>query len=135
MATKCPNCGAENPDYAFYCGKCSATMKEAEQETQAMEPSSEAVPITQMEPLVRSDIARLLMKIAGVALALFGVIFAVLAVYAMTGGNVTFMINDKVYGSKEGGPIFLVIGIVMFLVGYGLVFLARRVRKVTPVAS
>jgi uncharacterized membrane protein len=132
---KCPNCGAENPDYAFYCGKCSATIREAEQETRAAEPSSETVPITQMEPLVRSSIARLLMKIAGVALAFFGVIFAAIAIYAMSGGNVVFTINDKVYGPKEGGPIFLVIGVVMFLVGYGILFLARRVRRATPVVS
>lgn len=26
---KCPNCGAENPDYAEYCGKCAQWLKDA----------------------------------------------------------------------------------------------------------
>ncbi len=28
---KCPNCGAEEPDYVVYCGKCGGSMKEPEQ--------------------------------------------------------------------------------------------------------
>ena len=24
---KCPSCGTENPDHAFYCGKCAAEMR------------------------------------------------------------------------------------------------------------
>ena len=24
---ECPSCGADNPDYAFYCGKCSASLR------------------------------------------------------------------------------------------------------------
>lgn len=27
MVVKCPSCGAENPDYSFYCGKCAAELK------------------------------------------------------------------------------------------------------------
>jgi hypothetical protein len=27
MEMKCPKCGAENPDYAFFCGKCAADLK------------------------------------------------------------------------------------------------------------
>jgi hypothetical protein len=27
MATKCPNCGTENPDNAFYCGKCANELR------------------------------------------------------------------------------------------------------------
>ncbi len=26
---KCPNCGAENPEYSFYCGRCSAELKDS----------------------------------------------------------------------------------------------------------
>jgi hypothetical protein len=27
MRVKCSSCGSENPDYAFYCGKCAAELK------------------------------------------------------------------------------------------------------------
>jgi hypothetical protein len=30
MAMKCPNCGAENPEYSFYCGTCAGPLKESE---------------------------------------------------------------------------------------------------------
>ena len=30
MTTKCPNCGAENPDYVQYCGTCAAWVRESE---------------------------------------------------------------------------------------------------------
>jgi|GEM_PF-1897407 len=26
---KCPKCGADNPDYAFFCGKCSADLRDS----------------------------------------------------------------------------------------------------------
>ena len=26
---KCPRCGADNPDYSFYCGKCSADLRDS----------------------------------------------------------------------------------------------------------
>jgi len=26
---KCPKCGADNPDYAFFCGKCSSDLRDA----------------------------------------------------------------------------------------------------------
>ena len=26
---KCPNCSADNPDYAFFCGKCSSELRDA----------------------------------------------------------------------------------------------------------
>lgn len=29
MVIKCPNCGAENPDYGFYCGKCAHELPRA----------------------------------------------------------------------------------------------------------
>lgn len=28
VAMKCPNCGSENPDNAFYCGACATQMRE-----------------------------------------------------------------------------------------------------------
>jgi hypothetical protein len=27
LAMKCSNCSAENPDYAFYCGKCATELR------------------------------------------------------------------------------------------------------------
>lgn len=32
---ECPNCGAENPDYAEYCGKCAQWLKEASGSTKS----------------------------------------------------------------------------------------------------
>lgn len=26
MVVKCPNCGAENPDYGYYCGRCAKEL-------------------------------------------------------------------------------------------------------------
>lgn len=26
MVVKCPSCGAENPDYGFYCGRCAKEL-------------------------------------------------------------------------------------------------------------
>ena len=36
---KCPKCGAGNPDYAVYCGSCSALIKEAKRPRYRNEPS------------------------------------------------------------------------------------------------
>jgi len=30
VAMKCPNCGSENPDNAFYCGACATQMREVQ---------------------------------------------------------------------------------------------------------
>ena len=49
---KCPNCGAEEPDYAVYCGKCAESMKESGQSTGSPEKSEKNESLTQMAPLI-----------------------------------------------------------------------------------
>ncbi len=39
---RCSNCGAENPDYAAFCGKCSADLSSSAPETSSREPTKAA---------------------------------------------------------------------------------------------
>ncbi len=49
MARYCPECGAENPDYSFYCSKCAASLR-IEQERVARERTRLPVPPPRDEP-------------------------------------------------------------------------------------
>ena len=121
IGMKCPNCGAENPDYAVFCGKCAGSMKESEQPTGSLENILESERLTQMEPLIQNRFFRIAVIIGGILSAIFGAIFAIAGAYAIAGGsNVTFTINDKMMSAEEGGPIFLVIGVVLLFVGIAL---------------
>lgn len=53
MASKCPNCGAENPEHAFYCGSCAASLRE---EPTVEEPTPEMV--SQLSTLTQSAVIR-----------------------------------------------------------------------------
>ena len=117
MAMKCPKCGAENPDYAMYCGKCAGSMKESEQSTVKEKYESP----TQMVPLIQSRYLRIATMLLGIFLAIFGAIVVFVTAYAIAGGaGVTFTINDRMVSVEEGGPIFLVIGLVLLFVGFAL---------------
>lgn len=121
MGMKCPNCGAENPDYAVYCGKCAGTIKESERSTGNPENSLESERLTQMVPLIQNGFLRIVAMIGGILSAIFGAIFAIVAAYAIAGGSgVRFTINDRLVSAEEGGPIFLVIGLVLLFVGFAL---------------
>jgi len=129
MTMECPNCGAENPDYAVYCGKCAGSIKEPEKSTGSPENSLESVSITQMEPLIQNDLVRTITIIGGIITMIFGALSAILGAYGMRGGNVQFTVNDKLLSTEEGGELFLTIGLVVVVVGYGVIYAARYKRK------
>ncbi|MFH1579895.1 MAG: zinc-ribbon domain-containing protein [Thermoplasmatota archaeon] len=53
MASKCPNCGAENPENAYYCGWCAASLRE---EPPVEEPTQEM--ISQVAALTQTAVVR-----------------------------------------------------------------------------
>jgi hypothetical protein len=137
MAMKCPNCGKETSEDRFFCGWCNAKLREptpsTDSPTYRSEPESSSqmelddrslgrtVSKAQMVPLIRNDFLRMVTKIFGIFSAIFGAILAIVAAYAIAGGSgVTFTINDRVVSTEEGGPIFLVIGLVLLFVGFAL---------------
>ena len=118
---KCPNCGKETEDDRFFCGWCNASLREPAPSTDSQTSHIESVSNTQMVPLIRNDFLRMVTKIFGIFSAIFGAILAIVAAYAIAGGSgVTFTINDRVVSTEEGGPIFLVIGLVLLFVGFAL---------------
>ncbi len=131
---KCPNCGADNPDHVFYCGKCAATVREPEVTSTASEPVRESERITLMAPLIKNDLARMLTKIGGAFAVFFGLILGLAGAYGLLGGTaVVFRINDRVVSPEEGGRIFLAIGAVVLLIGMALLkagYLKRRVKEI-----
>jgi hypothetical protein len=46
MVVKCPSCGAENPDYGFYCGRCAKELPRVPGVSRS-EPAEQIQPITQ----------------------------------------------------------------------------------------
>ena len=118
---KCPNCGKETEESKMFCGWCSARIREPVPSTDSQTPHGESVSNMQMVPLIQNDFLRMVTKIGGILSAIFGAIFAIVAAYAIAGGSgVTFTINDRVVSAEEGGPIFLVIGLVLLFVGFAL---------------
>jgi ABC-type cobalamin transport system permease subunit len=84
-----------------------------------------------MRPLIQNGFLRVFVKIGGVLGALFGVIFAIVGLYGIAGGTgVEFSINDRVVDGQEGGPIFLITGIVILLVGVALIYLGFKKKVV-----
>ena len=129
MAMKCPNCGKENSESAYYCGWCNASLREPTPSTDSPTNSSESEPITQMELLVENRFLRIFMMIGGILSAIGGAIFIIVTAYAMSGGsNVQFTINDRVVSAEEGGPIFLVIGLILLFVGIALRYAYHKER-------
>jgi len=133
MAMKCPNCGKENSESGYYCGWCNASLKEptpsTDSPTNSSEPEPLPEPITQMELLVENRFLRIFMMIGGIISAIFGAIFAIAGAYAIAGGsNVAFTINDRMVSAEEGGPIFLVIGLVLLFVGFSLRYAYHKQR-------
>jgi len=73
---------------------------------------------------------RILVKLAGIGLVLFGIVFLAVGVYGLTGGTgITFTINERLVTAQEGGQIFSVIGIIMLLVGIALTYFGFKKMK------
>jgi hypothetical protein len=58
-AVKCPNCGAENPDYVFYCGKCASEMKSGLVPTTRGGDSDKPRSTTKIESILSRNILRI----------------------------------------------------------------------------
>jgi hypothetical protein len=70
---------------------------------------------------------RILVKLAGILLVLFGIVFLAVGVYGVAGGTgITFTINERLVTAQEGGQTFSVIGIIMLLVGIALNYFGFR---------
>ena len=129
MAMKCPNCGKETDESRMFCGWCNARIREPAFSTDGPTPNGEPVSTTQTIPLIQNEFLRTVAKICGILSAIFGAIFAIVAAYAIAGGSgVTFTINDRMVSAEEGGPIFLVIGLVLLFVGFALRYAYHRTR-------
>ena len=119
MMMKCPNCGAENPDHAVFCGKCAGTMKESEQSTGSLENSLESERLTQMVPLIQNRFLRICVMISGILLAISGVGFAIFGAYAIAkGSSLQYTINDRIVNAGEFAEVTLAIGLVFLFVGF-----------------
>ena len=82
-----------------------------------------------MVPLIQNRFLRIATMIGGILSAIFGVIFAIVGAYAIAGGSgVTFTINDRIVSAEEGGPIFLVIGLVLLFVGFALRYVYHKTK-------
>lgn len=53
---KCPKCGSENPDYAFFCGKCAGDLKVEVKELAKSSP-------TPALPTIESMVSKYILKI------------------------------------------------------------------------
>lgn len=73
---------------------------------------------------------RMLVKLAGVLLVLFGILFLAIGVYGLAGGTgVTFTINERLATAQEGGQTFSIVGIVMLFIGIVLSYFGFKKMK------
>ena len=73
---ECPKCGAGNPDYAVYCGSCSALIKEPKKPRYRSERKRKGSPIviedgrTRLKRLLKTAAALILIA-AGIVMVLW----------------------------------------------------------------
>ncbi|OGS43978.1 MAG: hypothetical protein A3K76_00625 [Euryarchaeota archaeon RBG_13_57_23] len=123
---KCPNCGSDNPDYSFYCGRCSAELKDS-----SGKPYVEPKPATPPPPrkvvpkLVAVKIATQTVNpvIGGVCVSLAGLLAFVQGAIALV-GEVQIL---EFTGSRTGWLMFW--GFFFIVVGMGAILLGSRAMR------
>jgi len=56
---KCPRCGAENPDYAFFCGRCAGDLKEAASAVSSEGVTASGRPMPTIENMLSRHLVRI----------------------------------------------------------------------------
>lgn len=117
---KCPNCGSDNPDYAFFCNKCSAELKDSAGKpfvtpNQPPPPTPRKVvpKVVEVELPTRSvnPVA------GGVCLVLSGILAVVQGGSLVSGGTLEFLTGDDILSLEVWGGMFLVLGLATILLG------------------
>jgi uncharacterized membrane protein YjjP (DUF1212 family) len=80
-------------------------------------------------------VLRTLAKIGGVLFIVVGVIFAAAGLYGIVAGGGTWTINGEEVSPDEGGRLLLVVGVVVVLVGFALIYAARKLFHGNPLAG
>lgn len=79
----------------------------------------------EMKPLVKIGACGL-----GIVCLIIGIALIALGIYSLAGGTgITFTINERVVTAQEGGQIFSIIGVIMFLVGILFTYLGFKKMK------
>ena len=79
----------------------------------------------EMKPLVKIGVCGL-----GIVCLIIGIALIALSIYSLAGGTgITFTINERVVTAQEGGQIFSIIGVIMFLVGILFTYLGFKKMK------
>ena len=127
MAMKCPKCGKETPEGAYYCGWCNATLRETALPIDSPTNSSESGPPTQMVFLIKNRLLRICVMISGITLAIGGIGFAIFGAYAMyRGSSLVYTINGNIVNFGEFAQATLAIGLVLMFSGFILRYVYRK---------
>lgn len=129
---KCPNCGAENPEHALYCGRCAAWIGEPRQSVGGPEaislPRDPLITSAPFSPLQAGDsLLRWAVVAAAAGFALFALGLALYAYYTelfihhleSNLGDIDFIANiGKMADSTSAlGGVFAVLGLVLIYQG------------------
>lgn len=69
---KCPKCGSENPDYAYYCGSCASELRGGSQAGAGEDDSRKAKPRIKIESILYHNLVRVGENVARKRGGLFG---------------------------------------------------------------
>lgn len=121
---KCPNCGSDNPDYAFYCGRCSAELKDSSGKPYVM-PGPATPPPTARKVVpkiveVEVPIKTINPVVGGMCVILAGLLAILQGAIAVVGES---QIIDLI-GTGTGWLMFY--GVFFIVVGMGAVLLGSR---------
>jgi len=118
---KCPNCGSDNPEYSFYCGKCAAELKDSSGKPY-VEPKRAPPPLPKK---VVPKVVEVMMPAQTVNPVIGGVCVIIAGALAMLQGGM-MLIGEAfitVYAGELTGAVglfgvgFLVVGLMSVLFG------------------
>ena len=132
MAIKCPSCGADNPDHAFFCGKCA---KELPRVPSTHEPD----PTKQAQPTVSTESRDEQQPDPQVAIAINVrriVLILLLGIVLLVGGNLLglWVTNSDMDFQDVRTAITLWGVLSTLIIAFGVFYIvfAKRVTKLSP---
>jgi uncharacterized protein YqgC (DUF456 family) len=119
--TICPNCGSENPEYAFYCGKCATELKDASGKPYVKRRPSKPPPAQKEEPKIaelRKPVQTVNPAIGGICVIIAGALAAVQGGFLLLGEALaTYVSGDVFLSAGFWGAGFIAVGLAAILLG------------------
>ena len=117
----CPNCGSENPDYAYFCGKCAAELKDRSGKPYVTPMSAEppAAPVKEApHPEAKKRKETVNPVIGGACIMVAGFLAVLQGAILLVGESVTdYLVGEITLFAGLWGLGFIVTGLGALLLG------------------